>query len=796
MRSSHSPRPGVGRRPVVARGLILAFGFFGSIARAEIEPDGAAIYRDRCASCHGAKGEGVAEEFPRALEGDRTVPQLARLIARTMPSDDPGTCVGPDADAVATYIYGAFYSKESRSRREPAARIELTRLTVRQYRNSVADLIETFRGGPGRWGDRRGLEGDYSKTKRHRDEDRAFTRLDPRVRFDFGKDSPEPGKIEPLEFAIRWKGAVLAPETGEYEFVVRTENGARLFLNDNQRPLIDASVKSGNDTEYRGSIRLLGGRAYPIRLEYTKAKIGVEDSKEKKAKLEVGPGSIALEWKPPGRALEVIPDRFLSPARFPETFVVAAAFPPDDRSVGFERGTSISKAWDSATTDAAIEVATYVGDRLRELAGTGDDAPERAKKLRDFGVRFAERAFRRPLTPEQKTFFVGRVFDTTPDPKLALQRVILLVLKSPRFLYRELGDGLDAYDVASRVSFGLWDSLPDKDLLDAAAHGKLSSRDDVAIQARRMVADLRARGKLRDFLFQWLKVESAPDIAKDPKLFPGFDPLVVSDLRASLELAVADVVSGPDSDFRQLLVEPEVYLNGRLSRFYGVATDAKDDASFQKVALDPGERAGVLSHPYLLACFAYTATSSPIHRGVFLSRSVLGRGLRPPPEAVAPLAPELHAGLSTRERVALQTSPAACMTCHSTINPLGFGLERFDAVGRFRRDEKGKAVDASGSYEGPSGSSEPFVGASELAGLLASSEETHAAFVRQLFHDVVKQPIAAFGPDTPGDLRRAFAKAEFGVRDLMVEIVATSALAPRSGPVSHSPSSSPRPVGD
>ena len=118
----------------------------------------------------------------------------------------------------------------------------------------------------------------------------------------------------------------------------------------------------------------------------------------------------------------------------------------------------------------------------------------------------------------------------------------------------------------------------------------------------------------------------------------------------------------------------------------------------------------MLSHPYLLASLAYTSTSSPIHRGVFLSRSVLGRVLRPPPEAVAPLSPEVHAELTTRERVALQTQPEACQGCHSMINPLGFTLENFDAIGRYRESDAIKPIDATGSYLTQSGEVEKFTG--------------------------------------------------------------------------------------
>ena len=411
--------------------------------------------------------------------------------------------------------------------------------------------------------------------------------------------------------------------------------------------------------------------------------------------------SIALEWKLPHRPAEVIPQRNLSPDESPETFVVATPFPPDDRSVGYERGTSVSKAWDQATTDAAIEVAGFVATHLRELSGVPDDAPDREPRLRAFCLKFAERAFRRPLADEQKQRYIDRQFEEARDPEAAVKRVVLLVLKSPRFLYREIGGGTDPYDVASRISFGLWDSLPDPELLQAAASGQLATPEQVARQADRMLADLRSRSKLREFFLRWLKVDQVRDLAKDPSQFPEFDEVIASDLRTSLDLFLEDVLWGEASDFRQLLLADSLYLNGRLARIYGV--DLPPDAPFQKVTPEPGKRAGVLSHPYLMASFAYTATSSPIHRGVFLARSVLGRTLRPPPDAFTPLAPDLHPDLTTRDRVALQTSPESCLSCHSMINPLGFALENFDAVGRHRAEEKGKPVDATGSYQSPYG---------------------------------------------------------------------------------------------
>ncbi len=738
------------------------------------ESTGEQIYRRQCASCHGAAGEGTTENYPHPLQGERSVESLARLIAKTMPEDDPGECVGEDADKVAAYIHDAFYSKVAQVRAKPPT-IELSRLTVRQYRNAVADLIGTFRPS-GHLDGRRGLRGEYFKARRLQKKELVFDRIDPEVRFDFEESSPDPEKFDPRLFSIRWEGSVLAPETGDYEFIVRTEHAARLWVNGTKQPLIDAWVKSGDDTEYRASIFLLGGRAYPIKLDFSKAKQGVDDSKKGKPKPLVK-AAIALEWKLPHRPAEVIPQRNLSTDGFPETFVVTTPFPPDDQTVGYERGTSVSKAWDTATTDAAIEVAGFVATHLQELSGVPDGAPDREARLRTFLLKFAERAFRRPLADDLKQRYIDRQFEKAPDPEAAVKRVVLLVLKSPRFLYREIGGGTDPYDVASRISFGLWDSLPDPPLLEAAASGRLATPEQVAGQADRMIADVRSRAKVREFFLRWLKVDQVRDLAKDSSEFPGFNEVIASDLRTSLDLFLEDVVWGEASDFRQLLLADSLYLNGRLARFYGV--DLPPDAPFQKVTLDPGERAGVLSHPYLMASFAYTATSSPIHRGVFIARSVLGRTLRPPPDAFTPLAPDLHPNLSTRDRVALQTSPQSCLLCHSMINPLGFALENFDAVGRHRAAEKGKPVDATGSYQSPTGESVQFAGVRELATFLVGSDEAQAAFVQQLFQELVKQPIRAYGPGRLPDLQKSFAGHDFHIRKLVVEIVAASALAER-----------------
>lgn len=731
---------------------------------------GREIYQRQCALCHGASGEGVLDQYAQPLIGERSLADLTKLIVETMPEDDPGACVGEAAEQVAAYVYNEFYSSAAQARRG-RPHPDLARLTVRQYRETVADLIGGFGDAASFNGLRldaeRGLRGEYFNAKHFSGDKRVLERRDATVDFKFAEASPLADKIEPQEFSIRWQGSLLAPDTGDYEFTLRSENGARLWLNDNRRALIDAWVKSGEETEHRETIRLLGGRVYPLRLEFFKSK----EAKEKTA-------SIALVWKPPGGVAEVVPERCLSPQGTQETFVVHTPFPPDDRSTGYERGTSVSKAWEQATTYAAIEAAGHVVANLKQLSGCPDDAADRPARLREFCQRFVERAFGRPLTDEQKALFIERQFAGAADLETAVKRTVLLALTSPRFLYRDLGGRggrpMDAYDVASRISFGLWDSLPDRQLWEAAGQGQLSTKEQVATQVERMLGDVRARSKLREFFHQWLRVDLADELRKDRTLFPEFDERAVADLRVSLDLFLDDVAWSEASDFRQLLLADFLYLNGRLAPFYGASLPP--DAPFQKVPLDAAQRSGVVSHPYLLARFAYLGASSPIHRGVFLMRGVLGRQLRPPPEAVAPLSPDLHPDMTTRERTTVQTSPAACQSCHEVINPLGFALEGYDAIGRFRAEEKGRPIDDAGYYQSLAGPRAEFHGARQLGTFLADSDEARRAFVQQLFRYFVKQPERALGTDLPERLRRNFAEHNFHIRRLLVEIITASAV--------------------
>jgi hypothetical protein len=198
--------------------------------------------------------------------------------------------------------------------------------------------------------------------------------------------------------------------------------------------------------------------------------------------------------------------------------------------------------------------------------------------------------------------------------------------------------------------------------------------------------------------------------------------------------------------------------------------------AWQKIYVDPKIRSGILTHPYLMAGFAYQKSSSPIHRGVFLARKVLGRHLPNPPVAVAALDESIDPNLTTRERVLLQTKPESCQVCHTLINSLGFSLENYDAVGRFRDREKDKAIDASGLYRSTSGDETRFTGPRELAQFVAEHHDAREAFVEQLFHQTNQQPVYAYGTKRLEELTSAFAAQNFSIRSSFVHCAVIGAL--------------------
>ncbi len=832
-----------------------------AVAEANASPSaesiGATVYAQKCANCHGADGQGVAGSYEVALSGSRSVNELARLIERTMPEGNPQDCVGEEARAVARYIHDEFYSPAARVRKglDAAQQVELMRLTVPQYRNAVADVIGYFAPSPAET--RRRLTEERERRRKEKQaaeaaqnpasaptptepapasepenpqpqpgfkasyygskgmskaDELAMERIDERLEFDFQAAAPKEG-MPADQFSIVWEGALQADDTGEHQLRVTTPNGARVYLNFDPAPglrklrddssasgqsaLIDAWVSSGKLREETAKIYLLGGRRYPIRVEFFKY---MEPT-----------ASIKVEWKPPRGVWAVLDRSSVSTEDVGRTYVVETTFPADDRSLGYERGKSVSHEWQVAATHAAIAAAEEVVNRLALLAGDNDAAPSsdregdgekkeatpeevaaaaaaRQKRLQDFVVQFARVAFRRPLTTDEETQLREVPFSGETAPEMAVRRAIVWILCSPNFLYADLTapqESPGTYQIANRLSLALWDSVPDAQLISAAEAGALVTSEQVQQQAQRMLQDLRARYKLQSFFRHWLELEDR-DLSKDRELFPEFDEQVIADLRRSLELFLDEVVWSEASDYRQLLSADYLLLNGRLRQLYGIPEPAAPDASsavsggapeFERTTAPDQQRSGVLTHPYLLSAFAYHNNTSPIHRGVFLTRNIVGRSLKPPPIAVAFKNDEFAPDLTMREKITQLTKDSNCQSCHSVINPLGFALEHYDALGRWRTAERNqRPVDSKSVYTTENGETLEVDSARDIAELALSSESAHRAFVVQMFQHVTKQNPPAYGPSVTEELRDQFASDNFNVQKLIVRMAVLSAM--------------------
>ncbi len=741
---------------------------------------GRSIYLNQCVKCHGKEGQGVEGASEEALRGTRTLIELTELVDETMPEDDADLCTGEDAKLVAQYMLDHFYNG-NHDKNAALARVKLSHLTKRQYSQSMADIFSHFLGSA-KIGTEEGLRAEYFDGRSQNSKNRVVARVDHQVDFDFGDGKPVEEIKDVAEFSMSWRGSVIAEQSGPYEFTIETVNGTKLWVNHDERPLIDAWVASkGEAKQYHGTVQLIAGRAYPLRLDLFKYK---EDA-----------SSIKLMWKQPKGVQEVIPRRCLRTQSVPMTFVISTPFPADDSSDGYERGTSVSQAWEQATTAAAIEAADTLLENAeqvyRRVKAEGDDR-EQARQL---CLAFAELAFRRPLTEVQRQLFVDKQFATTEDLDSAIKRSMLFVLKSPFFLYPGLkksaanDEEVDSYSVATQLALEVWDSIPDRPLLSVAEQGKLNTPERVAMQTKRMLADPRAHSKVRSFFHHWLDTDEKEELPKDKSLFPEFNERLVADLRTSLDLFIDEVVWSDASDYRQLLLADYLYLNDRMAHFYGgekfdrEKIDGEKSAGenvgveeFERTSFPAGQRAGIVTHPFLMANFAYHDLSSPVHRGVWVTRRLLERSMMPPPQATEFKAGDFDPSLTTRQKTALLTKSDACQSCHRIINPLGFSMENFDAVGRYRSHEGENLIDSKTNYTDRHGKSVEISGALGMAQFLSESHEAHGAFVDQLFHHLVKQPINAFGPSTRNDLIQKFAETNYNIQQLMVEVTKVSVL--------------------
>ncbi len=363
-------------------------------------------------------------------------------------------------------------------------------------------------------------------------------------------------------------------------------------------------------------------------------------------------------------------------------------------------------------------------------------------KARAFVEGFAWRAYRRPLSAEETAALVelfkrGASLTGLADPVTAgVQVVVTAVLQSPYFEYRvELGErqpdgtlGLGPYEMASRLSYALWNTMPDDALFAAARDGTLATAAGIEVQARRLLDDPRAEPVLADFHARLFDFDHFASLKKDPAVFPQW-PATGMDaaLRTEAELFVREVTVARRGGIAELLTASYTFVNDKLAPLYGV--DGAFDASFRKVELDPKVRAGLLTQIGFLAANASPRETDPIHRGVFVNLRIVCADLPPPPMNVPPLPKDAGGTMTMRERITAHTGKNTCGAgCHgSMINPAGFAFEGFDAIGRARATDNGRPVNAADVYpflDGP----KAYDGAAAFAQVLAKRPQVHRCY--------------------------------------------------------------------
>ncbi len=741
---------------------VLAFVVASSCLLAD---DGQRLYQQHCASCHGAKNEGVIDRFEHPITGPTSLEELASYVEQSMPADEPGLIVGDEARLIAEFVLKNFLGTEVSA---AVPRIELVHLTVEQHENSVADILAGFVGKSAviKTG---GLSGEYFAEKEFWNGKPVLSRIDQTVRIDCGSSSPVPEQPHGKEFSVIWRGSLFAPESGEYSFRVRSANGFKLHVNDDDVPIIDNWVSTPEEPEKSATIKLLGGRWY----RFTLATFKLNDPAF----------AIDLFWQRPGRIESRIQSEYLSPEWSPKVFVVSTRFSADDSSVGYPRGTIVSREWDQATTFVGIEVAEMILANPKQLVGSNPAEDDFARKCQRFCRALAEAAFRRGITEDERQRYVDHFFETAESPQVALKRSVLSIFKSPAFLFPEIQSADDGQrTIANRLALFLNDSIPDRELVEQLKKSSSVNEESSIEMASCLAESEPGKAKLRQFFRSWLKIDEAHGLTRDPEQFGGFDERLVDDLQESLMRLVEEVVWNDASDYRQLFLADHLWMSPAMKEFY--ATSADDDSpppevvqerSFERIDSENGQRAGLLTHPLILSHLAYYRTTSPIHRGVFVTRGLLGIGLKPPPIAVEPLGEDFDPEMTTRQRVEFQTRPANCMACHEVINPLGFAFENIDAVGRFRETDNQKPVNAAVQFKTPSGNLLELNGPRQLAEYLVTEQAAHRHFVESLFHHIVKQPVAAYGEKRLDELTDGFVASEFNIRKLYVDIAVMAA---------------------
>jgi hypothetical protein len=409
-------------------------------------------------------------------------------------------------------------------------------------------------------------------------------------------------------------------------------------------------------------------------------------------------------------------------------------------AIGAARAT-ISPAAAEKYELAAYEAAqqALAPERRATFVGCTPKAVTDTACTKQFVEKLGGRAYRRPLTAAESARFVSvaeNAQKTLNDFHAGLEFAVAGLLQSPSFLFRvELGEPdpsnakhlrYSDYELASRLSYTLWNTTPDATLLTAAQRGELTTPAGLQREATRLLADARVQSALDNFQAERLGLADLANISKADTVYKGLNDELRNALRDDVLHTLASYAQ-PGRDFLDLFDTKSAYVSPALAAIYGMKMSGTTSSEVQLP--DSANRIGLLGKPAFLALNAHSNETSPTLRGKYIRERILCQSIGAPPPNVVPVLGEPDPNAPTmRDRLKAHATDVTCASCHSQMDPLGLALEHFDAIGRFRADDNGHALDTSGTLDG-----QDFDGAVELSQLLRDDPRAAACIARQLY---------------------------------------------------------------
>jgi Protein of unknown function (DUF1592)/Protein of unknown function (DUF1588)/Protein of unknown function (DUF1595)/Protein of unknown function (DUF1587)/Protein of unknown function (DUF1585) len=499
----------------------------------------------------------------------------------------------------------------------------------------------------------------------------------------------------------------------------------------------------------------------------------------------------------PGRA----PLRRLSNAEYRNTItdllgdstateaLVASAistFPSETESLGFRNNADYLGVSD-LVAQGYMDAAQQFLDPIATNQNLLTCAPVAGAEL-DCGTTFIQtfgkRAFRRPLSDAEMTQYEA-IFSASMkayDFDTAIRSTAFALLQSPNFLYRveygvpQTGAAYtqpSPYEMANRLSYLFWQSMPDQALFDAADAGQLSTPDQIKAQAQRLLADPKA-SRLLEYFDQWLGTDTLPTaFVRDPTIYPNLDPNLVPLLQEETRAFVSDVLSRPDGSLTDLLTAPYTFANAELAKHYGLTGATGTDFT----RIDAPGRSGVLTQGMLLARDKATRTSI-VRRGLKIRLDVLCEKVNaPPPNVNVNLDTSDATGQTQRQRLEVHRQNPSCSGCHDLMDPIGVVFEGFDAVGRARTvDEQGQPVDTTSSLSDTDDANGPMNSPTDLGQLLANSEEVRTCYVTKSFQFFYGRDVDTPDACSMAQLLKSFKGNAYSLSELLVALTQTDAF--------------------